>query len=227
MINKRKSVRHHVEGKGIYAKTIFDSEIEILDISTGGCSIRGTKRFVMGSEYLFKFAFGNGVVGLKGVIIWEKLSGLRKVSESESVPIYTSGVKFSDVQTEKAGLITKLIASKIADLKEHRLSSVRFKIHQPEKAVLSSAENCMVKDISLGGMRIEAGEEVSEGIIFSLELMLAPNQGDHSISCKGRVAFCLQALDKMPESYIVGVEFLDMSETDKIEIKKFIEGLTR
>jgi hypothetical protein len=225
MTGKRRHPRHLIEGRGIYAKTIFDTEIEVLDISTGGCSFRGPKRFTIGAEYLFKFTLENRLISIKGSIVWEKLTGLKKIAEGESMPIYTAGVRFRDVFTDKAELVQKLIDLTIRELRDRRLSGVRLKIHPPEKALLGHLETCMVRDMSLGGARIETEEEHSAGMIFALELILGKNQEDRPIHCNGRVAFCHETPEKMPKLYSVGVEFMDMSEADRMEIIQFIQGL--
>jgi c-di-GMP-binding flagellar brake protein YcgR len=220
MVGKRKHSRYVVVGMGISAKTTHKTEVEILDISIGGCSVRGTRRFCMNGEYIFKFELSDRVISMKGSIVWEKMTGVKKISEEEAMPVYTAGIQFKDVLSEKALELKGFIADK---LKEYRLGSVRIKLHTPEKTVLNYLETCVVKDISLGGMRIEAEQEALAETVFLLELVFAENE--HLINCKGRVAFCLETPEKTQQRYSVGVEFIDMGAQDTLRLGKFIESL--
>lgn len=223
MTENRKYQRHDVEGMGIHAKSIFNAEVNVLDISRSGGSIRSTKRFNMGGEYIFKFEHKLGAISIKSVIVWEKLTGSKKIAEGEIMPVYTAGIEFQDVSADKAELLKEFIEDKIQEFREHKLSGIRVKVHGPEKAVLSYLETCVVKNISFGGIRIETGQEPSLETIFPLELILTENK--NSIRCSGRVAFYHQIPEETPQRYSVGVEFLDMLDDDKLRLDRFIKTL--
>ncbi len=223
MSEKRKHHRHFVEGMGIYARTHFNTEVEVLDISPNGGSIRSTKRFNIGGEYIFKFKHDYRVISLKGIIVWEKLTGSNKIAEGETMPVYTAGIKFKDVSTDKAEQLKEFISEKIRELRERRLSGVRIKIRPPEKAVLSFFETCVVKDISLGGMRVETEVEPTVESLFPLEVILA--EDEKSIHCQGRIAFYHAVSEETPGRYSVGVEFMEMFDGDKLRLNRFIETL--
>jgi len=223
MTERRKHRRHIVEGMGIYAKTLLNAEVEVLDISPSGGSIRGTKRFNIGGEYIFKFEHEYRVISLKGIIVWEKLTGSNKIAEGEAVPIYTAGIEFRDVSTDKAGQLKDFISEKIQELRERRLSGIRIKIRPPEKAVLSCFEACVVKDISLGGMRVETEREPTVEALFPLEVIFA--EDENSIRCQGRVAFYHAVSGETPARYSVGVEFMEMIDGDKLRLNRFIGTL--
>ena len=223
MIEKRTHPRHIVAGMGIHAKTLFNVEVEILDISTSGASIRSTKRLEIGSEYLFKVEHKDSIISVKGVIVWATLTGSSRISERETIPIYTAGVAFSDMLTDKGEQLREFIAVKIKELRERRLSGVRIKSDDPGKLVLSHLETCVVKDLSFGGVRIETREEPSGETAFQLEILLPENEAPlHSAA---RVAFCRQIPEETPQRYTVGVEFNDMSDEDRARLKQFIETL--
>ena len=220
MVGKRKHSRYVVVGMGVFAKTTHKTEVEILDISIGGCSVRGTRRFYMNGEYVFRFELSDRVISMKGSIVWEKMTGVKKISEEEAMPVYTAGIQFKDVLTEKTLELKGFIADK---LKEYRLGSVRIKLHTPEKTVLNYMETCVVKDISLGGIQIEAEQEALVETVFSLELALT--EDERPIQCKGRVAFCNETPEKTRQRYSVGVEFMDMGGEDTFRLGEFIESL--
>lgn len=101
MTDNRKHRRDRLEGLSVYLKNIFNSEIEVLDISAGGAYIRGTKRFNIGGNYVFKFEHKDRVLAVQGTIVWAQLSGSKKISYGETMPIYTMGINFSCVSTDE------------------------------------------------------------------------------------------------------------------------------
>ncbi len=223
MSRERRHPRHIVAGMDIYAKTLFNTEVEILDISTSGASIRGPRRFHMGSEYTFKVRHEGKFISVKGVIVWTTLTGSKRTSEGETMPIYTAGVAFSEGLTDKAEQIKEFITCTIRELRERRLCGVRIRVHAPDTAVLSHLETCVVKDISLGGIRIETSEGPSPKSIFPLELILS--EDEVSLHSTGRVAFCTEMPEKTRNRFTVGVEFTDMSDEDVLRLEQFIRTL--
>lgn len=221
MIEKRKYPRYVVEGLGIYARTIFNTEVEILDISVNGGSFKGAKRFCIGCEYSFKFEHGEGNLSVKGVVIWEKLAGTVKIAEGEAMPIYTVGVEFKNGLADKR--MEELKEIMIDKVRERRVGGIRVSTSPSEKAVLSYLETCMVRDVSLGGMRIETGQEPTVDTTFSLELVLP--EDERTISCKGRIAFYKELPEKTPRRYSVGVAFVDMAGEDASGLRRFIDVL--
>jgi Tfp pilus assembly protein PilZ len=217
---ERRHSRYIVVGMGISAKTLHKTEVEIIDISIGGCSIRGTKRFSLGGDYVFRFELEHRVVSVKGSIVWEKMTGIKKISEKEAMPVYTAGVEFKDVLKDSALEIKDFIADK---LKRRRLGGIRMKLRTPERTLISYPEDCVVSDLSFGGMRIETKQELVVETVFSIELLLPDN--DNQIICKGRVAYCHAALAKTEIRCSVGVEFVDMNAQDQSRLKTFIESL--
>jgi hypothetical protein len=220
---KRESRRYVVEGMGIYAKTMFNTTVEVLELGLGGALIRGSQRFLIGCEYNLKIAYEDTVIPVKGVIAW-KQTAIEKIPEGGTVSVDTAGIEFLDVLIDKEEQLKVLISDKIQELKERRLSGVRVKIQPPEKALISYMEQCLIKDISLGGLRMEVEREPPADMIFALELILAKNEP--SIYCKGRIAFCQEATEKMHKRYSVGVEFRDLVEGAVVRIGRFIETLS-
>lgn len=52
----------------------------------------------------------------------------------------------------------------------------------------------MVKDISVGGLRVETEQEPMVETIFTMELIL--EEKGISLQCKGRIAFCREKPEK-------------------------------
>jgi hypothetical protein len=246
MTEKRKYPRYSVEGMGIHAKSIFNMEVEVLDLCAGGFLLRSERRLSMGIEYTFKFEHKENVVSVKGIVTREKLTGSKKISEEEIMPIYTANVKFRRGLTNDVQQLRDMIDDKVREFKkrgfgdaefknspsekpalprlktiERSLGRVGIKIHEAGNAILSFFETSVVKDISFGGMRIETERELPLETIFPLELIFAESK--NPIRCKGRVAFCLKITEKTPQRYRVGVEFIDMSDEDKLILGRYIE----
>jgi hypothetical protein len=95
MTDNRRHRRENLEGMNVFVKNNFKSEIEVLDISASGASIRGTKRFNVGGNYAFKFEHQDRTLAVEGTVVWARLSGCKKISHAETMPIYTTGINFS------------------------------------------------------------------------------------------------------------------------------------
>jgi hypothetical protein len=94
-MRKRRYKRFIVDGMNIYTKMIFSSEIEILDISTGGARIKSTENLKLGSSILIIFENKKIQFPIMCTVIWEKLSGSINNAYGEFVPVYESGIKFN------------------------------------------------------------------------------------------------------------------------------------
>jgi len=223
MSEKRELRRYVVEGMGIYAKTMFNTAVEVIELSVSGALIKGAQRFLIGCKYIFKIEHKDTVIPVQGIIVWKKIT-MEKIPEGGVIPVYTAGIEFLDVLTDKAKQLRELLSNKIQELKDRRLSGVRVKILPPEKALMSYMEKCLIQDISLGGLRVETEREPPVDMIFTLELILAKNE--IPIYCKGRIAFCREPTENMSKRYSVGVEFRDLLKSDKSRIKRFIEILS-
>jgi hypothetical protein len=223
MSEQRQHRRYVVEGMGIYARTMFNTSAEVLELGVGGALIRGAHRFLIGCEYNLKIVHEDTVIPLKGVIVWKKMA-MEKSPEGGMISVDTAGIAFLDVLTDKAAQLTMLLSDKMRELKDRRLSGVRVKIQPAGEAVIDYMEQCLVQDVSLGGLRMVTKVEPPADMVFALEISLAKKEP--SIRCTGRIAFCQKAAEKMRKGYIVGVEFRDLSEEDVLRIERFIETLS-
>lgn len=223
MIERRNPRRCIVEGMGVYARTMFNTTVEVVELSVNGALIKGARGLLIGCKYSFKIEYGDRVIPVDGVVVWEKNTTM-KIGDSETVPVYIAGIEFLDVRTDKAEKLRELIDDKIRELKDRRLSGVRVKISPPEKTILSYMETCEIKDISAGGMKIEVHQEPPVDMVFSFELIL--NKTDAPVHCKGRIAFFNDVPGQMPKTYHAGVEFRDMSDEDREVLERFIETLS-
>lgn len=208
---------------------MFANEVEILDISIGGISVRADRRMNMGNEYSLKIRDKASVIPLKGTVVWSLLSGTKKSPDGDAFPLYTAGMRFSGLSSERVAELTRFIAEhrpEICDDDMHCLSGLRFNIryniNAKETAVLNYPESYRVKKISLGGMLIESIHELEIEKRLPMELALP---GDAVITFGGRVASCFLSGPEEP-LYDIGIEFVDMPDSDRERLAEFISALS-
>ncbi len=223
MKERRRYKRFLVGEMGIEAKTVFSTEIEILDISIGGARIKGTKSLKIGSQYMMKLERDDIMLPLKGTVIWENLSGSIKNDEGETIPVYTAGIRFENIFSEKLLNLIDFIDNSAVS-KENRLSGLRFKIYANEKVILNYKETYPVKKISFGGMCVETNCEFPVEGRFPMEIFLP--EEEYPIKFEGRIASCLAVEGEKSQCYDIGIEFMDILEHDRLKLAHFIELLT-
>jgi len=209
---------------------MFANEVEILDISIGGISLRADRRMNIGAEYSLKIRDKASVIPLKGTVVWALLSGTRKTPDRGTVPLYTAGMSFSNLSSERIGELTRFIAEHRQEHHEdddmHCLSGLRFNIryniNAGETALLNYPEGFRVKKISLGGMLIESAHEIEVEKRLPMELSLP---GDTLITFWGRVASCLPTDREEQRLYATGIEFVDISGSERARLAEFISML--
>ena len=146
---KRRYERFTVDVMEISSKMIFANEVEVLDISLGGVSVKADRRLNIGNEYMLKIGDRSRTFSLSGSVVWSLLSEMRKGPEGEMIPIYTAGMKFSGVSSEIVTELTRFIEGHKGDFFQendvHGLSglrlNIRFSITTSEKVVLSCPES--------------------------------------------------------------------------------------
>ncbi|MEJ2684956.1 MAG: PilZ domain-containing protein [Candidatus Sulfobium sp.] len=225
MVNTRKHQRFTLEGLDICARTLFNAEAEIINISATGASIRIARRLNIDGVYALKFSYRDNCFTVKGRVVWEKLTGSKESQEGEVIPIYTAGLEFQGELPDKLKQIGTFIEEKVTEIRERRLGGIRIRVTGDDSAVLSHLETCRVMDISLGGMSMESVHEVPTGTGFRLQFTIKENEPP--LFCSGRVAFCRNGpAPANPEKYTVGVEFIEMSEGDREKLKRFVDSLS-
>lgn len=213
--------RHHkrFSVEGIHGNMLFVSDIHILNVSLGGAAIETSRRLRMGAEYTLTLNDKGRSVSLKGIVVWSVLKEGKKAAHGEVIPIYRAGIEFRTTVSEKLEeLIIFIDGHKKAE--EGRLKGLRFKIHAPEKAVLDYIYSYTVKKLSLGGMLIESSDKFQLNETYPMEIYLH----DKAIRFSGRIAHCQQA-EGLPIHYDIGIEFTEMTESDKTSLKEFIKSI--
>lgn len=84
----------------------------------------------------------------------------------------------------------------------------------------SQATGVLAKDISAGGMKFVSSNFLPVFTLLRIELLLESDI--HSISLTARVAWT----EKLPynENYLIGVEFLNIKNEDRVKINSFVNA---
>jgi hypothetical protein len=208
---------------GVQGKVSFAAHVDVVNLSLGGVAVKGDRRLELGREYTLRLELESRFVDVRGVAVWSKLTGLQD-SNSASVPEYSAGFKFTNVLSDRVHDLIQFIEDNKGD-EEERITGVRFQIQTQGKALLDTEETCEVKLISRSGMLIQASRR------FDLEraypMQIAPDPGQDPIRLTGRVASQLETTHGRMTRFDLGVEFLDMSDTDRARLDQYIDSLSQ
>jgi len=234
MEEKRRYRRFRVDVLEINGRMVLADNVKILDISAGGVSLKADRRLDVGTEYTLRMEEEEEgkILTVKGNIVWSVLSETREVPGGDIVPVYTAGMRLTDVSGDKSSEIMTFIEthkqkvyesvdlSKINDLRHN----VRVHVNAPEKSSLNFSESYRVKILSLSGMLIESVHPLNIEIRLAMEITL-PEYG--AVGFTGRVASCRLVKDREHGHFDIGIEFKEMSEDGEEKLKEFILMLHR
>jgi len=228
--NVRRFKRYPIESLKIKGRMVLASTVDIIDISLSGISLKLDRRLNIGNDYALKIERNGISISVKGTVVWAALHESRRSKNNVLVPIYSIGMKFNDISKEKISELITFIEShtveKLAPRHVHRPTGLRFHmrfhVDSSGKAILTCAENYKVREISMGGMRIESGNVLKVEEQVSMEIALPDN---NQISFLGRIVTCIPIKDTETELYAVGIEFLNMPEDNGRQLEQFISVL--
>ncbi len=215
----RKFRRYEVDS--VHGKMAYLSDINILNISMDGAAIATTQRLSIDREYALKLNYESSSLTLRGKIVWSVLSHSKTLKNGEVVPVYKAGVKFTNVLTDAAtNLITYIEKSRISDL-EKRILGVRFKVQQPDNAMINMPCEYDIKKISLAGMLIasDIAHEIDSEHEMEIHLDGTP------IAVVGRIANRAEAKGEGGVKYDIGIEFVKIRDEELRILKSYIEAI--
>ena len=225
MQNKRRHQRYKLDLIEVSGKMSLTDKVEIMNISAGGVALNADRRLDIGREYLIKLGEKGKTIDVKGVVVRSELSGMEQRKGGEQILIYSAGMMFKEGQEEKIADFLKLIEQNV---KKHvpaavdRRFDVRFEIVTPQEKILHYPAEFKVKEISIGGMRIDTKQVLDLETRVPMELSLG---ADKCINFIGRVASCRTQDEKGQSCYEIGVEFVDVTDTDRTLLRTFIDFL--
>jgi Tfp pilus assembly protein PilZ len=231
MGHTRKHNRYTVNVMEINGKMTLAKYVNILNISIGGVAFKTEKRMAVGSGYRLTIEGKDMAFTVTGKVAWSTLKENIKDSVGNIIPIYITGMQFTDLADEKIREIANFIEAHggAEEKKEEECKKigrrlyVRFNIIGQDQAKLYYYENYTIKDFSLGGMLIESEQTLEPEKKLQMEVFLTE---DKHITIVGRVASCRPIYGKEPEIYDIGIEFIDITEDGKEKLKAFIQLLS-
>jgi c-di-GMP-binding flagellar brake protein YcgR len=230
MENKRRYERFSVDFMDIHGKILFSTNIKVLNISIDGISFSTDKCLTKGGVYVLKLETKGSILYLEGTILWSKVNkNIQK--DGDVIRTYTLGMKFLHASDTQRREIEKFIKDNylayqkietftpvISSIRIH----VRFHINDPDKATIDCAEHYKVKRISQSGMLIESANlfQIEDRVPMHMRLSEEKN-----IAFWARIVTCQAIQNAEQQHYELGIEFIDMSQTDRTLLKAFITSL--
>ena len=224
MEEKRYYARFPVEDFDIHGRMISASEVNLIDISLGGISLKADWRFEMNQKYSLQLEYGEKDIPISGSVVWSTLVGMGR--NPHGALIYKAGMKLDRLLTDELNVIVDLLRSRNLDINamkevckdfEQKVNT-GFHTGLPRKNTLILPARYQLKNITPGNMIIEGEHELEVQAVLPMEIWLS---GNDSFSFTGRVAFCIKAEDSIGPVYCAGIEFMDMQEKHGDELKRF------
>jgi hypothetical protein len=190
-------------------------------MSISGAAIKVDRRLTMGARYHLKLDRGGGTLKVETEVVWSVLTEFHRNEEGDEVPVYSAGLRFTDVLTPRiTELLTFIDKHKIID--EKRLGGLRLHIDAPGKAVLDYPEGYQVLVLSRSGMLIETDHGVALEGICPMEVSLPDGE---PLRFSGRVVTLKEREDDLRRRREIGIEFLEMSDEDRSRLSRFLDSL--
>jgi hypothetical protein len=210
--------------EGVHGKMTLASHVDILNMSISGVAIRVDRALRVGGEYALNLRLQDKLLTVHALVIWCVLGEIKKGAQGEAMPIYSAGMKFTDVLSPKLmELISFIDRHKIVE--EHRLGGLRVHIDAPGKALLDVPHTYRVKVISLSGMLIEMEDPLELDQVCPMEFTIA--EGVAPIRFSGRIVYCVEAVDRDTRRHEIGVAFEDIDLEEKKRLAEYIESISR
>jgi hypothetical protein len=229
MQEKRKHPRFKVSVMDMRGRMLFSSAVIVPDISLGGIALKTLRRLHVGKNYtLMMQGYEAGkVLSLKGTVEWSRLSEKLKSSKGKLLPVYRTGMRFTDItesqMTELHNFINHRAQAPNEELTAYKLNGVRmhvrFRVEPPAKALLNIREEYLIKNLSLSGMLIESEESLETGLKLPMEIIRTKKK---TIRFTGRIVTCNLIRKNKQSIYEIGIEFQDLTEKNKELLKEVI-----
>jgi len=217
--DKRRHKRYPVEG--IHGNVLYPSDLQILNISIDGAAIETTKRLDLNREYTLRIKYKGAILNLKGRVVWSILGYRENKDSNEIIPVYRAGVRFVDIMSEKANILLKFIDDNKVKTFEKRLTGVRFNIATSENVKIDYPYKYDVEKLSLSGMLIQTECPLELDSRFNMQLFL----NGEALNITGRIVNCNEIKSESGIKYEVGIEFTEMSDSDRKQLSDFLDTL--
>lgn len=228
---KRLYPRYPADFLDIQGRILFSSNITILNISVGGIAFGIDKHLKEGRTYALRLERHGKIINLTGTIMWSaRCPGAQKTGDIPQ--LYTAGMKFSNLLNSQISELEGFIKDNFKDYQKlesggRGLSGirlhVRIHIHEPEKATVNYIEYYKVRKISQSGMLIESNCALDIEDSVPMTMTLSESK---ALAFWGRIVTSHEIEGPGGQRYQIGIEFTDMSVSDRALLQEFIASLT-
>lgn len=213
----RRFAVENVQGTIIYA-----ADLKILNISIDGVSIETSQRLVIDREYALRWQVVDGRINIRGKVVWSTLIH-SKNERGEIIPVYRAGLQFTSILGDEATILASFIEKNRSEHLEKRVMGVRFKVHQPDSAMIQAPFNYEIRKISMSGMLISAETSFPVDTLHDLSIDIS----GMTLSAQGRIANCVEVREGEFMTHAVGIEFMSMPDDDRLRLSAFLEEVER
>jgi Tfp pilus assembly protein PilZ len=206
----------------LHGKILYSSDLKFINISMDGAAIETTQRLIIGREYSLNLKFGENTLTIKGRVAWSRLSYSKIQRSGDISPVYKTGIQFHNILNKSSLNLIKFIETHKVEGMEKRVLGVRFKIDQPDDAIIDMPVDYQIRCLSLSGMLIETDHPFD---IDSQHDMYIDLEGleKQRLSVNGRVVNCTDLKTDDIVKYNVGIEFININEEDMASLKNLLE----
>ncbi len=219
LAERRKHKRHNVEG--VQGSIHSLSDLNLTDISIGGMAIETAGRLDIDREYTFRVRDKDASINLKGCSVWSFLGQTEEKGTGSLIPIYRTGIKFTDLLDERANIVLNFIEENKMSTSERRLRGIRFKVANSENIKICYPYKYNVRKISFSGMEMEALQPFTPGSSQDMELLL----DNKVLNVRGRIIHCKEISSRNSVRYRMGIEFVEISDKEMEILGSFLSNL--
>lgn len=118
MQDKRKHKRYTIDDKKFHVKMAIANDVQILDISIGGISLKADRKLYINKQYALKLKSKDQVINVTGAVKWSSLWAYKNYDyhgefistfHGGLVPIYSAGMQFMNISDSKYDELIHLI----------------------------------------------------------------------------------------------------------------------
>jgi c-di-GMP-binding flagellar brake protein YcgR len=213
--------------KNIKCRMFYATSAHLLNISVGGACLQVDRRVRIGNEYTLHLGSEGTQLTLKGRVVREVLSEVRKNKRGEAVPFYEVGIQFENVLTSPGRDLISFIEETTQNSHQRvRIRGTRVRILDAASTTLLDVyNNYRIKKLSMGGLLMETDQMLEADHAFDMELQL--READPPLKVRARIANCESIPGKVPPVYDTGIEFLRISREDIQRLSAFIADLSK
>ena len=109
MNERRRYKRFAMDNYDITGKILFAKHVRIVNISVGGALLKTDRNLNLNKTYLLRMEDPEQIIPVKGTVVRSGLSEHYKTPLGDIIPVYATGMQFTDISREKIDEITDFI----------------------------------------------------------------------------------------------------------------------